>query len=186
MSLFQQECPGIFLVLSRFLSADNLRVISDDYEAVAGRGGNHEPRVHREEGVSFNPRLARILLIVTREAGLREFPLLRAALYSALHHTTDELMPWVPDELRALVTAIRDPLREDEGASNVRAAITLDAIRHLHMTDYSIAEKETFLEEWKSSPLMAVSSAARDNLRQKLRSALAMQRRRCDLEKSDL
>lgn len=182
MSLLQDECPGIFLVLSRFLSADNLRVISDDYQVVAKLNGNSEPRLRREEGVSFNPRLARILLIVVREADQREFPLLRASLYSALHHATDDLMSWVPVELQSLVAAIRDPLRDDAAASNVRAAITLDAIRHLHMTDYSGEKKEEFLKAWKSSPLINPGNELRNNLRQKLISALEMQKRRFELD----
>jgi hypothetical protein len=62
---FKSECPGVFGLLSRLLGEDAASALAVDYELVSQHDGNYEPAVIREEGVSYNPRIGRVLSIVT-------------------------------------------------------------------------------------------------------------------------
>jgi len=53
------ESPKVFIALKRFLKLNELDSLAIDYSICTQNGGNFEAGMSREEGVSFNPRLAR-------------------------------------------------------------------------------------------------------------------------------
>jgi len=178
MADFQKECPGVYASLSRMLTEVDLQVISSDYARAAEHGGNHETALTREEGVSFNPRLARVLSILLLDGDVREVSYLRASLFAALHHGTEVVVSLTPEELRVAVAECRNLDSTDERALAVQAAIRLDLVRHFHMTAHSREEKLSLLATSKNVPLLHTASRVPDMLKQKLSHAILLQERR--------
>ena len=174
LRLFTQECPGLLFSLGRFLDEPALQVLTDDYDRVVAAGGNDEEGIKREEGVSFNRRIARILSLVTKEGGCRNLSDLRVAMYACA--TRDEI---VPDEevLAAKVRqarAVFEVERPEGVAATVAAAIILDAVRHMHMTSFTIEERAQRIGALNVTPLL---STIPEVLRDKLTHSISMQKR---------
>jgi len=144
IKLFKAQCPGVFTTLARLLEPTALFTISTDYGIAAMRQANQEPEMRRVDGVSFNPRLGRILMILLRDGGVRDPIVFRAAL-CALADITPGEYPELPNEVLALVQTIQDGGIGDERALLIRMACDLDAIRHLHMTSYSVEQRDQVL-----------------------------------------
>lgn len=64
---FTKECHGLAGSLSRLYGEAVAAQIAGDYCVAADLGGNLEPALPREEGVSFNPRIARVVSLVVQE-----------------------------------------------------------------------------------------------------------------------
>ena len=79
-----EECPGLAVLLGRYFDPSTVEILSEDYFAAVVRGGNQEDGIIREEGVSFNPRLARIITVLLRDGGVRDSWMLRVAVYGAV------------------------------------------------------------------------------------------------------
>lgn len=147
------ESPKVFMTLRRFLAPDELAALESDYQKCVSLGGNEEAGLKREAGVSFNPRLARILSIMIHDGGVKDFELLRSALYAAC------------DNSRV------------SGSTLVRGVIELDSIRHLHQTDFSEPKRQEILLGVQSTLLGQLRNEIPEWLRKKLEHAIALQRR---------
>jgi hypothetical protein len=147
------ESPKVFMALQRFLAPDELAALESDYQRCVSLGGNVEAGMTREEGVSFNPRLARILSIMIHDGGVRDFESLRSALCAAC-----------------------DSLREKSSAL-VKGVIALDSIRHLHQTDFSEPKRQEILLGVESTLLGQLRNEMPEWLQKKLEHAIALQRR---------
>lgn len=152
ISLLEQS-PKVFIALKRFLEPDQLASLAANYQKCVSLGGNVEAGMTREEGVSFNPRLARILSIMIHDGGVRDFESLRSALCAAC-----------------------DSLREKSSAL-VRGVIALDSIRHLHQTDFSEPKRQEILLGVESTLLGQLRNEMPEWLQKKLEHAIALQRR---------
>ena len=148
MELFKRECPGLFAKLSRTLDPCTLQQLSKDYQQAGAVGGNLEVGIVREEGVSFNPRIARIVSIVLQDGGCNEPITLRAAIYATI-----PAMPDILGDDDGAIKGLINELRKDlvdatmDGRARILAlAIELDSIRHLHMSALSLIEKREVLE----------------------------------------
>jgi hypothetical protein len=151
-SLLEQS-PKVFTALKRFLEPDQLASLAADYQECVSLGGNVEPGMTREDGVSFNPRLARILSIMIHDGGVKDFELLRSALYAACDNSAVS------------------------GSTLVRGVIALDSIRHLHQTDFSEPKRQEILLGVESTLLGQLRNEMPEWLQKKLEHAIALQRR---------
>lgn len=181
LRLFTRECPGLLFSLGRFLDEPALQVLTDDYDRVVAAGGNDEEGITREEGVSFNRRVARILSLVVKEGGCRAPSDLRIAMYAS---TTHECVPPDDECLAAEVRRARaaSTVERLEGiAAVVAASIMLDTVRHMHMTSFTTEERARRLG---SLNVDAVLSSVPQQLRDKLTHSISMQQRGLGAESS--
>jgi|GEM_PF-1543588 len=171
--------PKVFSALGRFLDPVQLEQIATDYQRCAELGGNTEPGLVREEGVSFNPRLARVLSLLVSDGKERDPVTLRAALYAATLAVVcgAKLESFVPTELLRVVEAVEEARPSLPEAALVRGVIELDTLRHVHQVNHSVAERVVMLadkEKFLQTGFLALLPAW---LQGKLEHALALQLR---------
>jgi hypothetical protein len=180
------ESPKVFKALAKFLTPTELRQLSEDYQTAKDLGGDVEIGLTREEGVSYNPRLARVLLILARDLGCTDIEIYRAALYAAVFDSglgatesaTSSDLGGVPDQIRELVARAEGWQEDDTISSSIRGVIALDAVRHLHLTRLEALQRESILEDLEDKVISKLKSSAAEILVQKLQVAINLQRRR--------
>lgn len=174
---FFEQCPGLVSVLSRTLDRRDVEALAADYEVVVAHGGNEELAITREEGLSFNPRVARIVLLSHREAGVTSLHQLRVALYSAVdagHPVCGEDAVAVERDL----ARVRGISREDsEWMKGVAIVRLLDEVRHLHMTTLGGEARRERLAVARNSPLKDPTFGTPEGLRLKLEHSIKLQER---------
>lgn len=182
------DSPKIFHALGRFLDTAQLAQLERDYIQAQARGGNTEPLARRAEGVSFNPRLARVLSLLIHDGGVRDLMTLRAALYGAVllsgasfQRTQIETQQFEfsrEQELIEIVEKIRTGVGDDPVASRIHAVIALDDVRHLHQSSLELSEQELVLEYASARAEELARFSDVGELVVKLRHAVVLQRRR--------
>ena len=191
--MLMQDAPKVFHALGRFLSSEDLALVVSDYALAASHGGNTEPFHEREVGVSFNPRLARLLSILINDIGWRELVAIRALLFGALVDIGimqqaaglpgDVVSGLVAaPELKTLVTEVASVSHENPQIAVIRGIIALDAVRHLHQTSLSIVERKKTLEHARAILLEVSVAGIPEMLPLKLNHAIGLQER--NLEQS--
>ena len=174
---FVEQCPGVVSVLSRAFSEHDIQTLSRDYDTVTARGGNEEVAIEREEGVSFSPRVARIVLLSYREAGATSLDQVRVALYSAARGDTAGLVVEAPLIERNL-ERVRRPVKDDEEwIKGIAIVSLLDEVRHLHMTKLSREQRREILERARGSTLLDPTFGAPEGLRLRLEHSINLQER---------
>lgn len=188
---FAADSPKVFQALARFLGPEELALVELDYSQAQALGGNSERGLMREEGVSFNPRLARIVSIIIRDLAVRDLLVIRASLYCAVLDAGfgveqpqmvrgPELD--VPAELQSLVSDAALSSPTSEAALTIRGVIALDTVRHLHQGSWSEDERETTLLYAESLVRRLAERGPATQLAIKLNHAIELQRRRSCLE----
>lgn len=180
-NILRENAPKVFTALARFLSDQQLAQVGVDYDECVELGGNAEPGMVREEGVSFNPRLARVLSLLITDGGVRNIDTLRAALYAASPGALQHGWHRVPSGLRDVIVAVWSGRYTALDPAVIRGVIELDAIRHLHQTTYPVEEREAILARVELDLLVGSTLIVPEWLRQKLEHAIRMQRRRMHL-----
>lgn len=179
-----QSAPKVFLALSRFLDEASLAQLAREYFECEKQGGNSEPGLEREEGVSFNPRMARILSLLIVDGEVREFELLRTALYAASIDPRVRALggqaTHVPQDLARAVLAVWSQPPQGEEAVLLRGVIELDVVRHLHQTEYSQAMRLSMLDKIERGLLGKDVVLFSPWLRKKLEHAIQLQRRNAE------
>jgi hypothetical protein len=182
------KAPGLTFKLERRFSAAIIDELDRHYAAVEEAGGNEELGLTREEGVSFNPRIARVASLLLEERGKDVTANdIAAAMWSLVTKEASELVTLNP-EVSDLVQLVRGDLLQASSHTRIAAIIgvrELDTIRHLHMTTRSLDEKRAYLNALKTSTLLAPSSAISQTLRKKVEHAVAMQERCLDADGSE-
>jgi len=173
---FKSECPGVFGLVSRLLGEDAASALATDYEVVSQHDGNCVPAVIREEGVSHNPRVGRVLSIVIQDGGVQDRDSIRSAMYACAPRLTP------PEELEPLGSEVRNLLSTEAVANTIQLALELDFIRHLHMTTYSTEDRQKLLNERAQSTLLPRLGKGSPALFQKVAHAITLQQRRLELD----
>jgi hypothetical protein len=188
-SELRKSAPKIFTELARFLDQTQLDQLAEQYFECDRLGGNLELGMVREEGVSFNPRLARILKLLVADGGVREYLVLRAALFAAclsepvdLEHLPGAAILQLSDELKSLVLAVWSPDLSEPKAALIRGVIELDTLRHLHQTVFSQEERVKRIQALERLLNGRQGSVFSDWLRIKLEHAVVLQTRCCKLD----
>jgi len=181
LSSLQKECPGFYALLSKLFSLADASEIAGDYGQCAAVGANVEEGFEREEGVSFRPRIARIATILVKEAGIRDVPTVRAAIFAcaAVRGLPVECPERRVREMAAEALGARGEKLLSPHAYAIAAAVEIDTIRHLHMTSWSPSKKEQRLLEAQELVIRPVQGEAADAvvLRTKLSHAIHLQAR---------
>ena len=118
------DSPGILRSLKAFLTPIEIQEFSEAYLTSIQSGGNIENGLTRKENASYNPRPARICEILIKETKESRLEVLLAALYSCAPNCT------VTEDI------------SKESSLCIALAITLDTLRHLHMTNLSNKDKK--------------------------------------------
>ena len=178
---FTKECPGLAGSLGRLYGEQVTVQFAHDYCAAADQGGNDELGVAREEGVSFNPRIARVVSLVIQDCVEVTPHMLRVVAYSTLANDGE-----TPPELRSELLAVRDVTETSpQWIKCIALALMLDRVRHLHMATIDIDEKERILTSFTSSALLGPGAGSPENLRLKLIHSIDMQRRRLHIDRGE-
>jgi hypothetical protein len=176
-SLLVVEAPALRGAVAKLFGEAAVAVIASDYEQAAAHGGNVEVGLVREEGVSYNKRIARLSLLALDEGGVRSLSDLRAVMWSTIIDV--EALDTISEgEVRAKAVAVR--VEEESGdtlVNAIRAVIALDTIRHLHMTTLAPTDKLAYIESEKLAALLRAEATTPPVLKVKLQHAMKMQRR---------
>jgi hypothetical protein len=176
-SLLVVEAPALRGAVLKLFGTAGVSVIAADYERVAALGGNVEVGLNREEGVRYNPRIARVSQLALDEGGIRELSALRAVIWSTVSDAK-ALMELRDLDVRLMAQCV---LSDDESAETsvltIRAVLVLDRIRHLHMTVLDAADKLDYISSTSLRALLREGSLVPPNLRMKLQHAVSMQER---------
>jgi len=176
LARFSKECPGLAGSLVRLYGDDVARQIATDYCVAADLDANVELGMAREEGASFNPRVARLLSLFIQECKVVQPSMLRVVAYLGV---PSERIDSVPPEVLADVIAVASAsVASPEWVQGARLVLMLDTVRHLHMTTATPQEKERYLTEVSSSPVVQPGALSPEGLRVKLLHAVALQVRR--------
>ena len=185
MDRLEAECPGLAVLLGRYFAAPTIEALAEDYYGASARGANQEFGVVREEGVSFNPRLARILTLLLREGGVRDPWVMRVAMYGAASSEgspLEELDAQLAAEVRLLTL---DPCSGSPWHKTIALAYILDRVRHLHMTTMTVSEREEYLRTVEQTSIVSGDSP-RDPFLGKVRHAITLQRKRLSIDSQTL
>jgi hypothetical protein len=175
----RSEAPGLTFKLARFFSAEVVDQLEVHFDRVVQLGGNQEEGFVREEGVSFNPRTARIASLMLEHCKTPSPEAIAAAMWSLVPSEVAELEASAP-HLCKLIAAVFD---DSEGAvinsisATIRAVVLLDRLRHLHMTTLSADEKARILEAAQNSSVLADDFPISQQLRAKVAHAGQLQKR---------
>jgi hypothetical protein len=195
-SRLELDSPKIFHALGRFIEPRALDQLASDYNLAIQAGANTEFAHHREQGVSFNPRVARIISILIHDGDVRELLVIRAAIFGAALDQGVDLRPSdsakrgaiapllaEQSELAGLLEQVELGSGGDHRVSLVRQAIALDAVRHLHQCSYTLIERRAIIDRCKE----LLNSSVNSVLSKKLEHAIDLQLRRMevDLDRSE-
>ncbi len=178
----KSEVPGLTCKLGRVFGSEAIDWLEVHFDRVVQLGGNYEEGLMREEGVSFNPRVARIASLVLEHSDNPIIEVIAAAMWSLVPEQVAELQGNAP-EVYDLVVGV---FEQSEGSAvnptsaTIRAVLLLDRLRHLHMTSFAVAEKATVLQEAASSSVFSEEFPISQELRAKVEHAIRLQQRNVD------
>jgi hypothetical protein len=176
-SLLVIEAPALRGAVLKLFGSSAVSVVAGDYERVAALGGNVEVGLEREEGVRYNPRIARISLLALDEGGICELHHLRGAVWSALRDARMLVELQDGDVRRIAERVLAAGSDDDTPILTIRAVIALDTVRHLHMTTLETADKRAYLNSTLIRSLLESDSSVPAHLKVKLQHAVNMQER---------
>jgi hypothetical protein len=174
----RKKAPGLTLKLERCFEPAVIELLAHHYERVEAAGGNEELNMVREEGVSFNPRIARVASLMLEQLQ-QQAEAIAAAMWSLVDGDIESLATSDP-VVYGIVTEVRQG--EATGDLTPRAAVIiavreLDRVRHLHMTHSSNHDKRDYLESLKARSIFSSADLISEVLRTKLQHAIGMQER---------
>lgn len=173
------DSPALGVLLSRAFGEGCIDVISGDYERSAARGGNQELNgLQREQGVSFRPRIARIVTILLQDFSSRDLPTIRAAVLATGNIEPEDAVD--EGRLAVLVRASNPASVRSVDADESKAiavALALDEVRHLHLTALQAAQRAVRLAEAQALASRLAGTPSIVPLCKKLEHAIAMQQR---------
>jgi hypothetical protein len=158
----------------------SIDTLSTAYRFSFENGGTNEQPIKREEGVSFNPRPARICQILLQDAQERDLQALCAALLVTLARI--ETVP--PEELQQALEVAQNARRflsertqVDACAERVALSYHLDNLRHLHMTDLPLESPRAALQR-TSEILSRIQHEQNGRLSEMIKTSLRLMERR--------
>jgi hypothetical protein len=175
----RSEAPGLTFKLARIFNAEVINQLEAHYDRVVQLGGNQEEGFVREEGVSFNPRIARIASLVLEHCVSPTPEAVAAAMWSVVPDRLLELQATAP-QLVSLVEGVFEESADQmitPIAATIRAVLLLDRLRHLHMATLSLSEKIAVLDAPRCAAVLAETFPISQQLRAKVQHARQLQRR---------
>lgn len=145
-----KDSPALYKTFTKLYPAKLVQTLEEAYRAGSTRIEFKDGRVERDEGVSFNPKSARIAKIILTESECRKVEaFLLAFLREIPHEEQSETFKQFGIEGFSGYDSKRKDLRNERDATIsdlVHFAAVLDDARHLHMTNASKAEYREFRE----------------------------------------
>ena len=120
-------------VLNRTFSANDVALVVEFYGNSITLDDQEERSIHREKGVSFNPRPCRICEILITLCDTKDSNILTSALTSCSNYN-------VYDSASDFSSHVDSPFEP------VMNAILLDTLRHLHLSSQGHEAKVSFVE----------------------------------------
>ncbi len=144
----EKYSPRLRGSLQRKVPSVDLKLIEDCFALAINNGGLLELDYKREEGMSFNPRPARIACILIEDAGARSTNAIAAGIVSTVWYSLSaKEQDALPDSLRrtAELSAADCPSKleqlekaEQHEVRLIQLCSYLDRARHLHLADTNV------------------------------------------------
>lgn len=180
----KDDSPSLFGILERMqqqssksctqLTKQQFEKLLFCYQQAKTNGSCHESPVIREEGVSFNPRPARLAEIILKEASKELstdllFEILQAAFYLPTKQPTVNLLA-----NQALNYSKENNFSNDtKTACEILAAtFQLDVLRHLHMNSWNKQERQEYASQISNELLPLLNSTSSQRLKVMLKTCL--------------
>ena len=169
MSLAKSS-PALFGLLRRSFPATAIALAEECFALSLQLGGLEDSAVFRAEGVSFNPKPARLALILLNETSFRELELVCSAMLMSVPLTNIQHCNTIKistQHLTATWTLLDAPSlcsQIETNTSSLALALVwaLDHLRHIHMTTLSPLEIKALADQLHSlAMLTAVPEVAR-------------------------
>ena len=135
-------------------------VVDAAFDFSIQHGGRTELDFFREPGVSYNPRPARVGLILLKVAGIKDSAILAAAMLATVPEMLAEARELFSEEVYGPAISAQLPPVELFGihlderqraeigyAGSISVALWLDRARHLHLSSPVVAIWRNFLEQ---------------------------------------
>lgn len=144
-TLISKFSPHLDIVSSQTFQAEELLTLGAALEVAMENGGGSELDFERVEGVSYNPRPARVALILIKDAGIQNMPVIAAALLASLdakafhaanlERSFDEkIVTLASRSYENILDLSRENTESSKNAVLIAAAHWLDRVRHLHQS----------------------------------------------------
>ena len=163
-------------LLRKRLPAAEVQRIEELYHWAAEHGALVETGTKRGEGVSFNPRPARICQLLIVEGSRSQSRVLEAALLATAANEIDPPAEFKEAAQIAIKVGEAGPDSTDLDAFAISLCIALDSVRHLHMGADSLQRTAT-LEHASALLSNSIACEKEPRLAQLLRGAIALQER---------
>lgn len=159
-SLLAQQSPKTHGWLRRTVDRGCLAHIEEAYNYAIALGADQEGHLNRTEGASYNPRPARLVLLLSQEGASRERHTLVAAAFLPIADRCDSLSSQqspFPKEIELARNALNPKSiaalsgETREAAYELHFAWMLDTLRHLHMQYRNADELRTALDNLEIS-----------------------------------
>jgi hypothetical protein len=150
--MIQKRSPHLLGALKRNFRAPDAALLEEAFSLAMEIGGENELDFTRAKEASFNPRPARVALILLQEMKVREVATLAAAILASTHPrpNQEELQELfetrisndnqIRQEIIRLYSQISGPLEKtlapdevEQSAAVIVLALLLDRARHLHL-----------------------------------------------------
>ncbi len=153
MNSIKQYSPHLSFVLARAFPQEALVLFDDAFDAAVKANGMVEEDFEREEGASFNPRPARIALILINDGKVREVNTIASGIIfpseQSIETNSNKHFSALPEKILEVRNRARDLLQnpesykanESQAAATVVLASWLDRMRHLRIATAPLPAK---------------------------------------------
>jgi hypothetical protein len=175
----KQEAPALFIKLQKFLRADEVLLLSDEFARVSSFSDSFEGSITRRTDAPFNPKPARIASILIDDGGVKSVRFIQAAFWSCVPIESREASG-VSGEILNVLSQVEQATRTGTSSPEVSSlvfAILLDQIRHVHMMTASADQRRKVVQEVEAAASVALHDSSSVGLREKLHHAVRMQKR---------
>ena len=171
--VLHEDSPGLHNIFRKLFGKEELLLLENAYALTSAHGGLHEGSVPREEGVSYNPRPARIAQILHRETACVEADLYVVAMLSCCAPDAacflEAEFPKQTAMCRPVWQQLALPAADvPQTVAEITLCHVVDQARHLHMSTLSDDDRRNFVHYVTDEVLVCAPQPADSNLSRKL------------------
>lgn len=154
LKIIKKFSPNLHLTIERILSLDEVALLDNAFSLAISHEGLKEIDFQREEGVSYNPRPARVALILINNAKVTDNKIIATSFLANIEAAVlkNLVSENIPSEYFQNALLAKNPFllqNENKEIKLISLALRLDRVRHHHLSkELNSKEKwQEFLEE---------------------------------------
>ncbi|MCB0338952.1 MAG: hypothetical protein KDD53_05075 [Bdellovibrionales bacterium] len=132
--VLEKDSPKFYNLVRRSLGDSAVQELNTAWQEASKLGALCDSPIRREQGVSFNPRPARVGILLIQEAQVYDFKSLKLAIYACIkpHHLNP--IEQEANEINSLLDFKISP-NLSINLATICSVFLLDHLRHVHMMD---------------------------------------------------